>query len=274
MTQVPLFAIARADEAIVLTPQRDLSEFDFAQIDSEASEVMGKISKESGLNVVVDFSKMDYSGSTALSFFTRLFKKTRLRGGEMAICNVSPGEREVLRITRLDTLWPICDSLDDALVAVAAAVDRKAQANWVVVTDRAIARIFEQLDGPGSELQSVTTLRHPESRERMSDEVSDGAGSFRGGAIAGSESGEPQQDHRHHTAEVFAREVAEYLDAARQRREFGQLTLVAPPLFLGTLREALPASLGKLVRHELHKDYTHLGGDQIRTHLEAAVGAA
>ena len=272
MSQAPLFAIARVDQAVILAPQRDLSEFDFAQIDAEASEVMGKISKGSGVNVVVDFSKMDYCGSTALSFFTRLFKKTRLRGGEMAFCNVSPGEREVLRITRLDTLWPICDTLDDALAAVAAAAERNAQANWVVVADRAIARIFAQHDGPGSELQSVKTLRHPESRERMSDEVSDGPGSFAGGGIAGHESGEPQQDHRHHTAEVFAKEVAEYIDAARQRHEFGELTLVAPPLFLGTLRDALPAPLAKLVRTEVHKDYTHLDGDEIRTHLVAAVG--
>ena len=273
MTQAPLFAVSRAENAVVLTPQRDLSEFEFAQIDAEAAELMGKIAKGGGLNVVVDFSKIDYSGSSALSFFTRLFKNTRLRGGEMAFCNVSPGEREVLRITRLDTLWPICKSLDEAMTTVTETGRRRTEANWVVVADRAIARVFEQLDGPGSELRSVTTLRHPESRERMSDEVTDGAGSFAGGGIAGAESGEPQKDHRHQTAEVFAKEVAQYLEAARQRREFGQVTLVAPPLFLGTLRDALSAPLTKLVGHELHKDYTHLNGDQLRTHLKDALAA-
>lgn len=271
MTQAPLFAISRAENAVILTPQRNLSEFEFAQIDAEAAELMGKIAKGSGLNVVIDFVKIDYSGSSALSFFTRLFKNTRLRGGEMAFCNVSPGEREILRITRLDTLWPVCESLDEALKVVEDARRWRTESNWVVVADRAITRIFEQLDGPGSELRSVTTLRHPESRERMSDEVTDGSGSFAGGGMAGHESGEPQTDHRHHTAEVFAREVAEYLDAARKRHEFGHLTIVAPPLFLGTLRGALSASLAKLIRHELHKDYTHLSGEQIRTHLQAAV---
>ncbi len=271
MTQAPLFAINRAENAVILTPQRDLSEFEFAQIDAEGAELLGKITKGGGLNVVVDFAKIDYSGSSALSFFARLFKNTRMRGGEMAFCNVSPGEREVLRITRLDTLWPICDSLEDALSAVAEAHRRGTEANWVVVADRAIARIFEQLDGPCSELRSVTTLRHPESRERMSDEVTDGPGSFAGGNIAGHESGEPQTDYRHRTAEVFAREVAEYLEAARQRREFGQLTIVAPPLFLGTLREAMSAPLARFIRHELHKDYTHLDGEQIRRHVKKVV---
>jgi anti-anti-sigma factor len=52
---------------------------------------------------VVDLSKIDYTGSTALGFFTLLFKKTRCRGGEMAFCNVSPVEQDILRITRLDT---------------------------------------------------------------------------------------------------------------------------------------------------------------------------
>jgi anti-anti-sigma factor len=270
MTQAPLFAIRREENAVVLTPQRDLSEFEFAQIDVEAAELMGRIAKEGGTNVIVDFSKIEYSGSSALSFFTRLFNNTRLRGGEMAFCNVSSGEREVLRITRLDTLWPICESLEEAMAVVTEASRRAAAAKWVVVSDRAVARIFEQPDGFGSELRSVTTLRHPESRARMSDEVSDGPGSFSGGGIAGRESGEPQQDHRHHTAEVFAREVAGYLDAARQRHEFGELTIVAPPLFLGTLRDVLPTPLAKLVRRELHKDYTHLSGEQIRMHLQAA----
>lgn len=272
MTQQPLFSVARADNAIILTPQRDLSEFDFAQIDAEATVLLGQISKDVGANVVVDFSKMDYCGSTALSFFTRLFKRTRQQGGEMAFCNVSDDEREVLRITRLSSLWPICESLDDALVAVAEANHRHAQANWVVVADRAIARIFSQFDGPESELAAVTTLRHPESRERMSDEVTDGAGSFRGGAITGSEAGEPQQDHRHHTAEVFAKEVAEYLDTARQRGEYGQLTLVASPLFLGALRDHLAPAVKKLVQTEVDKDYTHLNGDKIRVQLGAVAG--
>lgn len=43
------------------------------------------------------------------------------RGGDasgMAICNVSAHEKEVLQITHLDHLWPICSSRSEALKAV------------------------------------------------------------------------------------------------------------------------------------------------------------
>ncbi len=33
----------------------------------------------------------------------------------MAFCNVSSHEQEVLRLTRLDTLWPICSTREQAL---------------------------------------------------------------------------------------------------------------------------------------------------------------
>ena len=266
MTNAPLFALAHAENAILVTPQRDLSEFDFAQIETEVAEILGQISKDAGLNVVVDFSKIDYCGSTARGFFTTLFKKTRYRGGEMAFCNVSPGEREVLRVTRLDTLWPICDTLEDAMEAVATAARRTSDSTWIVVADRAIARIFEQRGGADKELKAVTTLRHGISRSRYSDEVSDSKGYFRrAGTVY--EAGQPNQDHRHHTAEEFAREISGYLDMAQQRKEFSHLVLMAPPFFLGALRDSLPASLSELVEHEVRKDYTRLDGAEIRRHV-------
>jgi hypothetical protein len=36
----------------------------------------------------------------------------------MAFCNVSAHEREILRATNLDQLWPICPSRSAALTAV------------------------------------------------------------------------------------------------------------------------------------------------------------
>lgn len=274
MTEASLFTLARADHTVIVTPQQDLTELDFAQIESEASQILGQISKDGGPNVVVNLSKIDYTGSTALSFFMRLFKKTRSRGGEMAFCNVSPIERDVLRITRLDTLWPVCDSLEDALRKVNKKAGGTSDSTWVVIADRAVARIFEQCGGPDAELRAVSTLRHPQSRERMSDEVTDSPGSFRGGAITGSESGDPNVDYRHHTAEEFAREVVAHLEVARQSGQFGNVILVAAPLFLGELRNALSPQLGRLVKHELAKDYTHLDGAMISKHISELAAPA
>ena len=51
----------------------------------------------------------------ALGFFVKLWKRIRKVDGSMAFCNVSAHEQEVLRVTRLDTLWPVCTSREQAV---------------------------------------------------------------------------------------------------------------------------------------------------------------
>jgi anti-anti-sigma factor len=68
--------------------------------------------------VVLDFRKTDYYGSTALGFFVKLWKRVRDRDGRMAFCGVSDHEREILRVTHLDGMWPICSSREEAVQAV------------------------------------------------------------------------------------------------------------------------------------------------------------
>jgi hypothetical protein len=36
----------------------------------------------------------------------------------MAFCNLSPQEKEILRLTKLDSLWPICGSREEAMQTV------------------------------------------------------------------------------------------------------------------------------------------------------------
>jgi hypothetical protein len=36
----------------------------------------------------------------------------------MAFCNVSDHEREILKVTKLDSLWTICGSREEAMQAV------------------------------------------------------------------------------------------------------------------------------------------------------------
>jgi anti-anti-sigma factor len=66
-------------------------------------------------NILLDFEGTDYYGSTALGLFLKLWKRVRSLDGNMAFCNVSEHEREVLRLTRLDSLWPICGTREEAL---------------------------------------------------------------------------------------------------------------------------------------------------------------
>jgi anti-anti-sigma factor len=69
-------------------------------------------------SVVIDLEHSPYFGTSMLQMMTALWKRVRARGGRMAVCSVSDTGREILHVTRFDTLWPICDDRKEALQAV------------------------------------------------------------------------------------------------------------------------------------------------------------
>jgi anti-anti-sigma factor len=113
-----IFDIELQDATLIVTPLVDLRELDFQRIEAGAREILDRLNRIGTKHVVLDFHKTDYYGSTALGFFVKLLKRIRSQHGRMAFCNVSNHEKEILQITRLDHLWPICSSRSEALEAV------------------------------------------------------------------------------------------------------------------------------------------------------------
>lgn len=133
---------------------------------------------------------------------------------------------------------------------------------WILVADRARARIFESDWPVDDRLQEIDSCVHPESQMRESEVLSDNEGRFAERA-AGQHNGEPQTDFRHRTATDFALLVAERLEDGRINNKFGHLVILAPSLFLGVLRSKLGAPLEKLVEAEIAKDYTQLSSREL-----------
>jgi anti-anti-sigma factor len=114
----PIFQVIRQDDTIVVEPQADLDELAYQQIESGAKEILALLEHAPIKNVVVDFHKTDYYGSSALGFFVKLWKRVRQHRGGMAFCCVSAHEKDILQVTKLDQLWLVCKSRQEALAAV------------------------------------------------------------------------------------------------------------------------------------------------------------
>ena len=118
MTTSGLFDVERDGNVLLLIPKVDLRESNYQEIEAGAQGILDLVSAPEVKGVVLDFHRTDYYGSTALGFILRLWKRLSSRGGRLAFCNVSEREQEILEVTRLDTLWPVCPSREDALKAV------------------------------------------------------------------------------------------------------------------------------------------------------------
>lgn len=117
-TSTETFEIEREGQTVIVTPRRDLRELDYQAIEAAAGNLLTLLGNGAIKNVVIDFHRTDYYGSTALGFFVKLWKRVRERNGRMAFCGLSEHEREILRVTNLDGLWPLCSTRDEAVRVV------------------------------------------------------------------------------------------------------------------------------------------------------------
>lgn len=80
-----------------------------------------------------------------------------------------------------------------------------------------------------------------------------------------------EQNPRKHEAEQFARRIVKMLESAHRDGEFERLVLMAPPAFIGVLRQALPHSLLAIVAAQISKDLVRAPPDRVREYLPAEV---
>lgn len=137
---------------------------------------------------------------------------------------------------------------------------------WVIAADSTACRIFSA-GAPAGPLQEIEVLSHPEGRLREQDLVSDRPGRTFDSKGAGRHAKEVELGPKKHEAIVFAGRIAERLEAGRVRNAFDKLALVAPPEFLGLLRDKLSPQLRALVLHEVDKNLSRMDAAAIRVRL-------
>lgn len=136
---------------------------------------------------------------------------------------------------------------------------------WLVVANSSLARVFKMENRHS--LVEIAVLEHPESRLKNLDIVSDKPGrDFESAGVSrhGYEYGVTPKQHEF---AVFAKELAEFLETARNNGEFEHLYIAAGPVLLGLLRQSLHPSTIKLINGETDKDITHLKPNEILAHL-------
>jgi protein required for attachment to host cells len=139
------------------------------------------------------------------------------------------------------------------------------QTTWIVAADASRARVFE-IAGPERELREVDQFTHPEGRASNQELKSDANGSRRTGQ--GGDSNGQRVTPVEHENELFSKAVARYLDKARSQHRYDKLYLIAPPEFLGLMRENLGKEVRKIIAEEINKDLSWFGTRDIERYLK------
>jgi protein required for attachment to host cells len=144
----------------------------------------------------------------------------------------------------------------------------------IIVANESAALLYH-LHEPANSLQFVRKIFDPRARLHDRDLVSDRPGrrpdhapvqsGRRGASPHHATAGE--HDAHEHAIEVFARELAHELEAARLAGQFDRLVIMAGPKFLGMLRAVLPGSVNATIVAEVPKDLVNHPVQAIREHL-------
>ncbi|MEX2558638.1 MAG: STAS domain-containing protein [Pirellulales bacterium] len=114
------FELEQIGATVVASVTRDLGEFDFPRIEAEVNEALDKLDESRARNLLVDFHRSEYFGSSVLGLLLKLRKQMAGCQGRMVLCGISEHQRAVLRATRLDGMWPIFATRAEALEAISA----------------------------------------------------------------------------------------------------------------------------------------------------------
>ncbi|MGO2240302.1 MAG: host attachment protein [Halomonas sp.] len=132
---------------------------------------------------------------------------------------------------------------------------------YIVVADAARARIFTR---DALTLEENESLVHAQGRLHEGDLVTDRRGDMHDATSTTSRSAGEEGSASKHENELFAKEVANRLYNARVDNHMEKLIMVAPPKFLGLLREKIDGPTQKLVIHSLSKDLSKASLEDIQ----------
>ena len=142
---------------------------------------------------------------------------------------------------------------------------------WVVVADGARAFILAN-QGPGTGLTMVPGSPREHDSAKTAELGTDRPGrSFNSDHSGTRHAMAPRIDWHQYEEQKFAQGIAQLLDAARERKAFDHLVLVAPPKTLGDLRASLGKQTQALVSGEIAKDLTRHTIDDLPSHLDRLV---
>jgi len=114
-----LFGLESEGCTLILTPHRKLDEIGYHQIEPELKGILHRVEKNVSVrNLVLDLQQTPYLGSSALGFVLLLWKRISGRQGCLAIVNASDHTREILKVTKLELLWTIRATKEEALATM------------------------------------------------------------------------------------------------------------------------------------------------------------
>jgi anti-anti-sigma factor len=120
-----LFSTYSRDHSLVVAPIEPIGSLYAVDVRKEAEGLMAEVNAQGVNKVVFDMSRADYFGSQVIELMIIVWRRLASVHGTLSLCRMSPAAREMMHIVNLDSIWRICDTLDEALAEPAQAGEKQ-----------------------------------------------------------------------------------------------------------------------------------------------------
>jgi protein required for attachment to host cells len=144
---------------------------------------------------------------------------------------------------------------------------------WILVADSSHAKVFTT-ELPETPWSLVREFDNPDGRKTSHEiDPSSPPGRMQVARSLGAQRSamEPHRTPKEAAADRFAHELSAFVQSARNKSEFDRIVLVAPPHFLGVLRELMATHLGPALAKSFDKDLIACDGPEVRERLNEAI---
>lgn len=73
--------------------------------------------------LLLDFADTEYFSSTFIEILFRVWNRLKQRKGKLGLCRLNEVCRDMVHTARLDMLWPIFDTINEAVVGLSGSAD-------------------------------------------------------------------------------------------------------------------------------------------------------
>ncbi len=113
-----LFRVERDANTLIVVPLSSVSSFSDEEVQAELESFVSQLQDPQIENVIVDFHATEYLTTSMVATMQTIWQAVCGARGKMTLCNVSGPGREVLKLVKLETRWPIFPSREKALKAI------------------------------------------------------------------------------------------------------------------------------------------------------------
>lgn len=114
------FDVSVQRHAVVISPQGDALSYRDIDLQREGEEVRIFLKEKNVLRLVVDLERSNYFGSLMIGMLNSFGLQVKEQGGKMVLCNASEDMLAILKVMKIDTLWPHYPSQSKAIKALRA----------------------------------------------------------------------------------------------------------------------------------------------------------